>query len=302
MRFSKCLLCKSDKNNRIYKIDNYYIVKCANCHLIYVDNYRDIVINIVYKNFDYKSEATEKRIRRDAIHSLSNIRRYLEVNDFNINILDVGCGRGYLLDEARYFNWITSGIDYSSYMVKYAKDVLKLNVIKGNINNYKSNNKFDIVVLNQVIEHLADPNMIVSKCRMLLKPKGLLYIATPNINSHLANIYKEKYEYFIPPEHIAYYSIDTLSKLLKNNGFTIKFINTWSYPENFAGLLKYLVKRNITEHNVEKRLCDQKNSNIEFINIKRIKYLLFDNLISKMVYKILNLNNKGTNIEIIASK
>lgn len=90
-------------------------------------------------------------------------------------------------------------------------------------------------------------------------------------------------------------SITNILNLLK--GIKISNLSTYSYPEHFSGIIKKLIKKNnsvnsykVTNH---KHVKDYDNS----IN-KKIKSIIFDFVLSTLFYKLLNLNNKGTFIEL----
>jgi hypothetical protein len=75
-----------------------------------------------------------------------------------------------------------------------------------------------------VIEHLSDPGPYVTKIKSVLKNKGYLYIcATPNVNSFCAHIYRDRWNQFIPPEHLLYFSDKTLEQYVSKYDFrTVK--------------------------------------------------------------------------------
>ena len=54
-------------------------------------------------------------------------------------------------------------------------------------------NKFDIIIMSHVIEHLPDPVSIVVKLKSWLKPGGLLMVATPNVESTGEHLFKNKW-------------------------------------------------------------------------------------------------------------
>jgi 2-polyprenyl-3-methyl-5-hydroxy-6-metoxy-1,4-benzoquinol methylase len=280
-------------------------VKCSNCDFIYVNNLKSNFYKSLYKYIDYKNNGVdENRIRSDAKRSLKLISKYVLTNS---SVLDIGCGRGYLLDEAKIYNWRLEGFDYSLTCVKYAKNKLNLNVTNGDINKDIYRRKYDLIILNQVLEHLDNPIGVLKRCNLLLKKNGIIYIATPNVNSWLAKVYQKKYEYFIPPEHIGYYDQYSLKNVLLKTNFKILFKSTWSYRENFSGIIKELIQILKLKSKVPSRSFDNiiiQKGNVYKQNglLKKIKYFIFDIVLSTIFYRFLNLSYKGTNIEVIAKK
>ena len=293
-----CLLCSS-KNYRFLGIKNHFnVVRCNICSLTYIrplPSKRSL--EKLYEKFDYSNAlVAEKVIRKDALESLIKIERFTRMR----SLIDIGCGRGYFLDEARKRKWIVFGIDYSNEVIGYASKDLYLPVERADIFSFKSKRKFDVVTLNQVIEHVTQPNLLIEQCNKLLNPGGLLYIATPNISSLLAKLKKLDFDYLMPPEHIGYYNYETLSRLLNDNGFTVLKCSFWSYSSDLAGLIKRLIKR---KEGIS--LAKNKKKNTSALNYslgKKLKHLLFDRFFCEIFYRVLNLRHWGTIIEIIAVK
>ncbi|MBI4065410.1 class I SAM-dependent methyltransferase [Candidatus Gottesmanbacteria bacterium] len=294
-----CYLCKSTKYTKWRSISNYDLQQCDNCGFIFVFPLPSTeTLKNFYEFFDYKDvPLQEVRIRKDAVRSLSLIKNHLEKE--NISLLDIGCGRGYLMDEARKLGWNTFGIDYSRNTIRYALKNLNLKVVQSDIGSYRTTTRYDVIVLSQFIEHVSNPNDILKKCYLLLKNNGFLYIATPNIKSISAKVLGVGFDHLIPPEHLGYYSRKTLERLLINNGFRILHAGSWSYKEDLAGIIKSIIKK-------ESNKTIIKNSAIissdKSISIKRIKYILFDEIFCKLFYQFLNINCFGTILEVLAVK
>jgi len=252
----------------------------------------------LYKNFKNNIFEKSKVILNDSIASLKSIHIYW--GQGKNKLLDVGCGSGIFANLATKKNWSVTGVELSESLIRTLRTTAQFRVIQGNILNINIQDKFDVVTLNQVIEHFPKPKLLIKRCYSLLRPGGYLYIATPNISSLNAKIKKDKFEYLIPPEHLSYFNIQTLSYLLHNQGFKILKYKTWSYPVDLAGLIKCLIKRKSSSRNKQNYEI-KSNADNENI-IKRIKYLIFDRLFCGLFYNILNINYQGTMIEFIAQK
>lgn len=294
---NKCILCGRKKYHRLYAIKGYSINKCNRCGLISthpIPSQKNL--DVYYKNFSFADGFSfEGNLRIDAKRSLRN----LDTLGFqNGELLDIGCGAGFFMDEARNKGWSTTGIDTAKKPIEYARQKLKLNVIQKDFNKYQTKRQFDVVSLQQVIEHLSAPHSLLKKIRTLLKPNGIICISTPNINSWLHKVLGERFNYFIPPEHLVYYSPETLKKILEKNGFEIIRITTYGYPMDLGGIYRALREGKNQQSNsprikpIKKKRITQKNQSI--------KKLIFENYICKYGYSVLNLFNKGSMIEIYA--
>jgi 2-polyprenyl-3-methyl-5-hydroxy-6-metoxy-1,4-benzoquinol methylase len=82
--------------------------------------------------------------------------------------------------------------------------------------------KFDLVILSQVLEHLLDPFQVLVKVRNLIKPEGVIAIAVPNVDAILIKILKSRSSFLGLPEHIIHFSRQGLSAILQRAGFEVK--------------------------------------------------------------------------------
>lgn len=304
MKSTSCYLCCSNNYRLITKKSKYSIVKCDNCDFIFTTPIPSKEeLNTFYNTFDYKDNSSaEKTIRSDAKRSFRKIDLYTNRKG---ELLDVGCGRGYFLDEARMLGWNTYGVDTSRIVTEFAEKRLHLNVFNSDIFSFQSDKLFDLITLNQVIEHFSNPESLINQCSKYLRNGGLMYIATPNPESISARVLKDNFDHFIPPEHLSYFSQHTLRRLLEKQGFKVLCVGSWSYPADLGGIIKTLLGRKIREAkddcvHVKDSYMAAKGSN--FSNVKQVKSFLFDRVFCHLFYNVLNFNSWGINLEILAVK
>src|SRR5207244_12159191 len=72
-------------------------------------------------------------------------------------LLDIGCGHGLLLDEARRRGYDAVGLELSRAAARHAREVLSLEVREITLEGFEDPGSFDVVVLADVLEHLDDP-------------------------------------------------------------------------------------------------------------------------------------------------
>jgi trans-aconitate methyltransferase len=99
-------------------------------------------------------------------------------------LLDVGCGCGFLLKKAFERGWAVCGIDPSEQSVEYAKNVLAAPVVQGTLEQFHSDEKFDVITMINVFDHLTQPWEELKKVYILLEPGGYIFLRFPNGRLH----------------------------------------------------------------------------------------------------------------------
>lgn len=107
----------------------------------------------------------------------------------NMDVLDVGCGGGLLCEALFDFNGKISGIDAAGPGIEIAKrhakdnckEILYRDITAEELVDSESE-KYDVVTCLEVIEHVPDPQSLVTACSNLLKPGGSLFLSTINRN------------------------------------------------------------------------------------------------------------------------
>ena len=148
------------------------------------------------------------------LHKFNPIRiKYIKeniVSDFKIknkdkpldglNILDIGCGGGLLSEPMTRLGAKVVGIDASEKNIKVAKHHLKkskLNIKYFNTSpeNFNMNEKFDVILNMEIVEHVEDINIFIKQSSKFLKKKGIMFIATLNqtLKSYLFAIIGAEY-------------------------------------------------------------------------------------------------------------
>src|SRR4051794_2763832 len=135
-------------------------------------------------------------------------------------LLDVGCGHGLLLDEARARGYAVLGLELSRAAARHARDALGLDVRELALEGFESPERFDVVVLADVLEHLEDPADAVERCARLLAPGGVLCVVTPDPASLTARIAGPRWWAYLPA-HACLLPRATLRELLAARGLVV---------------------------------------------------------------------------------
>ena len=224
-----CPICERDETKLLFTKDSLSVVICRQCRLRYVNPRIDRKsLEEGYVETYYSQEKVE-RIHTDSMEWLQMSERLSELDQFQGSkgrLLDVGCGIGTFLHLAREQRWETQGIDPSKSGCAFAQNVHNLDVHCGDVfdANYPTAH-FDVITLYHVLEHISEVNPFLSELRRILKPNsdnqntGTLVIEVPNGEGLQSRLQKADWHYVHPKDHLYYFSVGSLSKLLNKHGF-----------------------------------------------------------------------------------
>ncbi len=228
LEHTPCPVCSSSNMSIIHVFGPFKVVSCRACKLLYLNpRLKESAIEDVYQKGayflkggktgyeDYRSQEASLRI---------TFRRFLKELKLrgmtSGRLLEVGCGYGYFLDEAKDFFSFRAGTELSVKASTYAQRMAGAEIFVGTIDVLPSHLKdFDTIVLINVIEHIYAPVEFLRALLQRLGDSGTIVIATPDIGSFWYSLMKKKWPSFKIPEHVVFYTEKTLSSLLERAGF-----------------------------------------------------------------------------------
>lgn len=217
---------------------HHKIVRCRKCGLIY-SNPRDPsqLIENFYRNvkdetYCYVSQARIKTFKRAMLH----LERYRK----GFRLLDLGCYTGLFMDIARLRGWEVFGIEPSVWASMIARDKNGLCVINGSIFDEKEikDNFFDVITMWDVLEHLVNPRAALEICHRKLSKGGIIAISTMRCEGVFFSLCGHRWPWFMRM-HLFYFTLNTLSRLLKEAGFRILGIHPYVH---YIGLNYFFYK------------------------------------------------------------
>lgn len=142
-------------------------------------------------------------------------------------LLDVGAGAGLLLSQAQSRGWEIFGVELSTYGPAYAKKHFAIDITQGKLEDARyPDGHFDVVMLQDTIEHVPNPKSLLSEIHRILRPGGALVISTPNYNSLGRRFFGSHWALISPVEHLCLFTPRSLKKLLVRTGFGIARLET----------------------------------------------------------------------------
>ncbi|MGF1591675.1 MAG: class I SAM-dependent methyltransferase [Kiloniellaceae bacterium] len=174
----------------------------------------------------YAQDYTEKEVQ----HKYLDCEEALAVfGERTGRLLDVGCGEGFFLKYFKDQGWDVRGLDFTSEGVeRHFPDLCDV-LETGNLFDLLSREtasgaRYDMVVCNNVLEHVIDPLQLLEDLKAVVAPGGMVRLAVPNDGSWLQQqvvdlgFARENF-WVCPPEHLSYFTIDSLDSLLRRTGW-----------------------------------------------------------------------------------
>ena len=216
------------------------VVQCTKCGFYYSDPmpfWDEKDLQVLYAEEYFSDESTwwhHKRTKIDPQKRIDAIIQEQEIKNNTLKLLDIGCGQGYMLEHALSRGWDVYGLEPSKFWAHKTAKRLGVKVWDTNVENADlPASVFDIVFSDSVIEHLADPMMIMKLAHRVLKPGGIAYFVTPNAQA-LVNHFRgivfqlmrsRRSSYIEPlsnPFHIVGFSPRSLTVLSERAGFKVR--------------------------------------------------------------------------------
>ncbi len=254
-----CSICQASWAKPLYA----GLVRCLSCGHVFSDSNlsEEQLFRLYGKEYFFSGEYGDYIANKVALQK--NFRQYLKVLKKFIQplrhrrLLEIGCAYGFFLDIAKEYFDIAQGIDITDNGIVYAREQLKLDVVKGDFVKYDfSGHKFDVVCMWDTIEHLKEPQLYLEKASNHMGSGALIAITTGDIESINARMRRDKWRLIHPPTHLHYFSRKTLARILDNYGFEIIYncyCGLYRSIDNMAHRILVLNKRNPSIYNLLRR-------------------------------------------------
>lgn len=165
-----------------------------------------------YTNYAFESES----LRKCGQIYAKNIEQFTGKNK---RVLDVGAAAGFILQGFIDEGWSGSGIEPNRAIAKIGCEEFGLHIEQGTLENYKSEEKYDLISMIQVVAHFWEQRKAFENASELLNEDGLLLIETWNRDSISAKLLGKNWHEYSPPSVLHWFSLNGLTEFLKSFGF-----------------------------------------------------------------------------------
>lgn len=253
-----CPVCGSNKLGSLLKTKDFFLTqedfelyKCKNCDYIYTSPVPlGEELGKYYNSAEYYSHSASKKGIINRIYGF--LRKINIKNKFSLihrykskgSILDIGCGTGELLKYFSEHDWVTQGIEPNEEARNFAQKTYQLSVKDEAAINSLKEESFDVVTMWHVLEHVPDINNRIKQIIQILKPKGTIFIALPNINSPDSIKYGKYWAGLDVPRHLHHFSPISFSALANKHSLKIVEMVPMKMDAYYVSLLSEKYKKN----------------------------------------------------------
>lgn len=259
---TKCLICRSINTYKILtsfnvhgsqildKKEKFDIYKCNNCSGMFLKNvedyekyYKEDYFKNSLKTDNWFFRTLVKVSERYSFRSKERlILSYLGKNFSKVKILDIGCGEGKFLENLDQNIFEKKGVEISKKASNVCNKKGLVVINNGFLEAEFGKEKYDVITMWHVLEHLKNPIAVFKKINDLLKEGGILLVSTPNTNSLGFKIGKENWFHLDTPRHLTLYCYKSFGYLcLKTNLELVMVSNEFCdyYTDLFWSLRKF---------------------------------------------------------------
>ncbi len=214
------------------------IFRCADCATLQQPSLLEGDLTELYREMRDEAYLDEEQGRRGTARRLLSL---VGAHARGRRLLDVGCGHGLLLDEARKLGFEAVGLELSAAGAAFGRERYGLDVREQTLDELDEDERFDVITLVDVLEHVCDPCATIERCHELLSPEGVMCVVTPDPASLTARIAGRRW-WSLVPAHAYLIPRKTLLELLLARGLLVAadepFVRSFSLAYWLAGLVE----------------------------------------------------------------
>jgi SAM-dependent methyltransferase len=298
MKETPCILCDIFSDQIAIEENGYTGKRCPECGLIYISprpSLEEIIDLYGHNSAHITAEEhifDEYRKRLYARHHLKKLKSLAQSG----NLLEIGAGAGFFLDEAKNSGFTPYGLEFNPQQGAFMRDTLGIPCEERPLSTDIFWGKtFDVIYHCDVISHLFNPVLDFKIMNRLLNKGGTLFFETGNF----AEVDSEYYRYiktFMYPDHLFFFGLNNLKTLLDQSGFELVFAKRYSVLPQFW--LKNKFGNNSHDDDFKK------SSNVEISRSKGLfdKIKVWINYIARYRLGSLITNNKHPQTILIGAK
>jgi 2-polyprenyl-3-methyl-5-hydroxy-6-metoxy-1,4-benzoquinol methylase len=218
-----CAVCGGHRFRYLFSIEEHRLVRCGECNFTLLNPQPSDHDLSALENTGEPVDAADAQLRqRTAVRTLDELAAY--AGSSRGKLLEIGCGDGTLLIAAAQRGFAVTGVERSASACERARSRLLAEgvageIVHGDVDAVDARaGEFDACIVADLLERVRDPRQFIQQLHRLLRPGGVLYVATPSLDSWSAQLRSARWAEF-KPEHLFYFNRRSLESLLFAQGF-----------------------------------------------------------------------------------
>jgi SAM-dependent methyltransferase len=255
--FEKCPFCGERahfharaRDEEYYTVPDWFAYyHCLACDVLFISPVPEDRLHTIYPAnyyaFDDKKNRTWAVRIKEWLDQLALRKLLRKFNGDTVRVLDIGGGTGWLSTMVRTVD--SRAVTYIVDLDERAKERAIASghrFFLGRIEDFKPDEKFDLVLALNLIEHVARPDLVFQHIRQLLSAQGRLVIKTPNFRSLDAMLFKnQSWVGYHCPRHFVLFSKRSIDRFLDQAGLQIERFSYTQGAPFWSGSILLLLNR-----------------------------------------------------------
>ncbi len=223
-----CDLCGGHCSTLFATKYNLEYRQCNNCEFVFAD----------VRAFDFKAfnalsmeglrdTHLNKHVSRRYLKQYAGLLKRFEPYRKTNRFLEVGSSTGGFLSQVKAGGWHEHGVEPDPGSGAYSREELGLNVHLGTLESAQYEpNSFDVLYSNAVIEHVETPSAVFAEAFRVLRPGGIFYADTVNLDSYTWNFLGTRWKLCDPRMHLSLFTPQSLTRYCERVGLSVNKITT----------------------------------------------------------------------------
>jgi len=255
--YKKCINCNSESlsfeaEGRDYSyettVESFIWMSCNSCGHFFLKNrpakkfHKNIYPDTLKNYEEFSNKSLSFKIKNYLTYS--QLKKFINSHKNDLSVLDIGCASGMFLDiiSSKFKQFSNfDGLEISEAAAKKAREK-GYNIFMSLIEDFNFKKSYDLIAMQQVIEHVHDPIEVIKRLFKNLNKDGILLIETPNADCFDRIIFKGYWEGYHMPRHFNIFKINNFKNKLKEIGFSKVIINKKIKPVHWTLSIKNYLK------------------------------------------------------------
>lgn len=222
-----CYICEGCDWTLISEIDRYGFFYptslCGTCGNVQQSRYyKSAILQDFYQNFYreiYGSPTPEQLFEKQRTGRGPVIWDFVTEDRVPETVLEMGCGAAGILSVFKDHGCSVLGFDYDDNFLEIAR-TNQIPVVLGSLDQLNRAQKFDLIILSHVLEHVTYPVDVLRKLKDHLTPTGIVYIEVPSLENIRNGGYRHDLLRYFQNAHVTHYTTQTLRLVCNKAGLS----------------------------------------------------------------------------------